>query len=84
MSRNARTGDTPGRTDPDRLDPVEAAYRRSRDDYSEFGWGAGLDPHRQEDAIAAARNPSDPTDYGVKGPAQGGRYSTAVPGTRIA
>ncbi len=61
------TGSEPLPGNPDVVDPVAAAYRRSERDYSEFGWGGGLTP-----------NP-DPT----AGPDEGGRYSTRVPGRRV-
>ncbi len=48
-------------------DPFTAAQRRIDEDGSEYSWGAGLTPPGTEN----------------KGPAEGGRYSTKVPGTRI-
>lgn len=42
----------------DRVDPLEAAVRRGDRCWSEFGWGAGLEPREMRD----------------KDPVEGGRY----------
>lgn len=57
----------PNGYDEDRVDPIGAAYRRSDRDGSEYSWGSGLVPRGNE----------------LKGPTEGGRYHTRVPGRKI-
>jgi hypothetical protein len=46
----------------DRVDPHDAAVRRGDCQFSEFGWGAGLEPR----------------EFRSKDPAEGGRYRARV------
>lgn len=61
------TGVTPSGYDYDRVDPIGAAVHRSDRDGSEFSWGKGVVPRGKELASGA----------------DGGRYHTRVPGTKV-
>ncbi|MBE5405641.1 Uncharacterised protein [Mycobacteroides abscessus subsp. massiliense] len=67
MRRSTGVSPNPKPADPDRLDPIGAAYRRADTEGSEYSWGAGLAPSGLENG----------------GPAEGGRYHTRVPGRKI-
>jgi hypothetical protein len=62
MSHSNSTGTQPNprgnQSQEDLVDPLEAATRRGERTWSEFGWGAGLEPRDLRD----------------KDPSEGGRY----------
>lgn len=62
MSHPTGTQPNPRGNQADRVDPIGAAIRRGDCQFSEFGWGAGLEPRGFRD----------------RDPADGGRYRACV------